>query len=488
MTASRTQSHGRSRRRHHPRALPPLVERYPLLPFAILVAFFALCVLGGGASRPDVLSLLYLRPAAVAALAAFLLLKPVRPGELKPLFALFAALVLIIAIQLVPLPPDLFLGLPGRARFGEAAAALGQAQPWRPLSLTPDLTINSLIACLPPLAALIGFTALRDEQRASLLPVLIGASVLCSLLGAAQIAGGAHSGAYLYAITHSGVAVGFFANRNHEAALLAATYPMLRVWTMMPSRSPEYRRARGFIAVGIGLFLIPMVLITGSRAGMALTLLGIAAAYFIAPWSRLGQFWNTAKGRLIWAGMWVLPFVVAALVAILGRAWSFQRVGLLVDDSETELRIRNFPLMLDIVRDYMPFGTGFGSFDPIFRMYEPDQWLSVEYFNHAHNELVEMALTGGIPALLLIAAFLIWFARAALRTIRPYRHPSPKTLLGRLGAVMILQFLLASIVDYPLRTPLLGVIFVFAAGWLAAGSVRRRGSEDAEHPGPATLP
>jgi O-antigen ligase len=256
----------------------------------------------------------------------------------------------------------------------------------------------------------------------------------------------------------------------------------------MPTKSPEYRRARGFMAISLGLFLIPMILITGSRAGMALAVVGIAAAYFIAPWSRLGAFWRSTRGRLAWAAMWLLPFLTAGLVAILGRAWAFQRVGTLIGNEEAELRIRNLPLMLDIVREHLAFGTGFGSFDPVFRMYEPDAWLATDYFNHAHNELVEMALTGGIPALLLVAAFLIWFARAGARVFRPYRHPSEKVLLGRLGAVMILQFLLASIVDYPLRTPLIGVIFVFAAGWLAAGAAHRSEPGNSRQAGGDTLP
>lgn len=486
MPLSRTFARRRSHHERPRRAAPPLIERYPAAPLVILLTFFVLCLFGGGASRADVLSLLYLRPAAVATLAAVLLLVPaLHLDALRALFVLFGALVLIIAVQLVPLPPDLFLALPGRSRF--AVAAAGGGQPWRPLSLTPDLTINSLISCLPPLAALVSFAAVREDHRALLVPTLIAAALLCSLVGAAQVAGGPNSAAYFYAITHTGVAVGVFANRNHEAALLATTYPLLRVWTMLPSDNLQYRRARAFAAIGIGLFLIPMILITGSRAGTALALLGIGAAYFIAPWSRLGEFWHSAKGRMLWAGLWLLPFIVGGLIAILGRAWSFQRAGALISDSEVELRVRNLPLMLDIVRDYFPFGTGFGSFDPVFRMYEPDAWLSYQYFNHAHNELVEMVLTGGIPAVLLILAFLFWFVRAALRVFRPWRHPSERILLGRMGAVMILQLLSGSIVDYPLRTPLLGVVFVFAAGWLALGTARRNDPGDSGRTGSAAL-
>lgn len=489
MSSSRAarQPHSHRRRRHSRRAPPPLVERYPAAPFLILLGFFALCLLGGGASRADVLSLLFLRPAAVATLAALALIVPaLRIGDLRPVFVMFGAWILLIAVHLVPLPPDLFLSLPGRDRF--AAAAAGGPQPWRPLSLTPDLTINSLIACLPPLAGLVGFAASRDEHRRLLVPALIAAAILCSLIGAAQLAGGPHSGAYLYAITHTGVAVGLFANRNHEAALLAATFPILRVWTMLPARSPQYRHARNIAALAIGLFLIPMILITGSRAGAALALLGIAAAYFIAPWSRLGDFWRTTRGRIAWAVLWLLPFILAALIALLGRAWSFQRAAASLEGSETELRIRNLPLMIDIVRDHLPFGTGFGSFDPVFRMYEPDRWLDETYFNHAHNELVEIVLTGGIPALLLLLVFLFWFARASLRVLRPWRHPSERVLLGRMGAAVMLLMLLASIVDYPLRTPLLGVIFMFAAGWLALGAARRSDAHKRADTGELALP
>ncbi|MEI9928771.1 MAG: hypothetical protein WDN44_15190 [Sphingomonas sp.] len=62
--------------------------------------------------------------------------------------------------------------------------------PWRPISLTPDRTWNSLIALLTPLCVLVAYAGLRDDQRKAILPVLIGLAFLSALLGIAQISGG----------------------------------------------------------------------------------------------------------------------------------------------------------------------------------------------------------------------------------------------------------------------------------------------------------
>ncbi|MEO8137451.1 MAG: hypothetical protein ABI831_26155, partial [Betaproteobacteria bacterium] len=41
--------------------------------------------------------------------------------------------------------------------------------------------------------------------------------------------------------------------------------------------------------------------------------------------------------------------------------------------------------------------------------------------------------------------------------------------LARLGAAMILLLFIASLVDYPLRTPIMAALFSIACGWLSVG-------------------
>jgi O-antigen ligase len=316
------------------------------------------------------------------------------------------------------------------------------------------------------LAALVGFSAIRQNQRFFLLYALIAIACAGAVLGIVQITGPVQSPAYLYSVTHNGSAVGLFANRNHQAALLAATFPMLRMWSLLPSRDTQQQHFRLWMAFGIGIFLVPMILITGSRAGIGLALLGVLAAYGLAPNTRMEGRATTRGGLIARLVIWLAPPVLAVFAFVLGRALSVERL-INPDLLQEELRVQHTPLMLRMTRDFFPFGSGYGSFDPVFRGYEPDAALSTLYFNRAHNDLIELALTGGLLGVLVLAVFLLWWARASISVFVPYRGRSEATLFGRLGGVVIMMLFLASLVDYPLRTPLMAVVFVIACGWLA---------------------
>lgn len=442
--------------------------------FAVLLLFLALCFLGGGASRMEVTSLLYLRPAAVIVVAAFVLLLGARPlGPLRVPVLLLAAFAGLMALQLVPLPPDLWWALPGRDRYREAAELMGGAERWRPLSLTPDLTLNSLATLLFPLAGLLGLAAIGADSRRRLVPVLIGGACVSALFGIAQAGGDAGGWAFLYRVTHEASSVGLFANRNHQAALLAMMFPMLRAWTLMPHPDAAYRRIRYWLAGGLALLVLPLLLITGSRAGILLGVIGIAGAYILAP-VKLGRHGRT----ILWSIFVVVPAVLAAGVVLLGRGVAIER---LISPSElaNEARLEYAPATFAMARDFAPWGTGFGAFDATFRGYETDDSLTLQYLNHAHNDLLELAINGGIPALLLLLAFLFWFIAGAWRAFRAAEHGSA-LLCARLGGVMIAMLFLASLVDYPLRTPLLALVFAIACGWLALGSEKGPARIDVE--------
>jgi hypothetical protein len=244
--------------------MPHFNVRSPALASGIFIAFIVLCFLGGGASRGDVLSLVYLRPAAVLTIAALLLIPVERDWRTyRSLSLMLAAFAVLIAAQLVPLPPALWQALPGRAPFESAATAAGLPQPWRPLSLTPERTLQSLLTLLFPLAALVGMATIGRDQGRRLLLFLIAATLLSAVLGILQLTAGESSPFHFYAITHRGSAVGVFANRNHQAALLALCIPMLRVWTLLPSRDSQYRRTRQSLAIAFCLFLVAMIMVTG---------------------------------------------------------------------------------------------------------------------------------------------------------------------------------------------------------------------------------
>ncbi|RYG88096.1 MAG: hypothetical protein EON59_05495 [Alphaproteobacteria bacterium] len=178
------------------------------------------------------------------------------------------------------------------------------------------------------------------------------------------------------------------------------------------------------------------------------------------------------------------PLVAIALIAAIGfalhRTEAFQR---LVETSlAEEPRARAFPTMLKMFWDFFPFGTGFGSFDPVFRMYEPFELLKHGYLNHAHNDLLELGITGGLLGLIIAAIFCFSLARRMLRVVTA-RRTSRDAGFKLLAVTMIVFVLVSSLVDYPLRTPLISFLFMIACGWLYSADNKAAASAGGTGPG-----
>lgn len=439
-----------------------------LLPFLMLCGFLTFALLTGGASRPDAQSHIFLRPVAVLfGAAALALMWPEQLRKVRAPLLFLAALAAIMLIQIVPFPPSVWTSLPGRELVAQIAPTVGMEQPWRPISLSPARTLNSLVALLPPIAALLLFAAVTTERSYGALTLLCGLLALSAVMGLAQIIGPPEGPLYLYRVTNNGSAVGFFANRNHQAVLLACLFPMLAVLASLRSENEGFDRFRFWASVGMGVLLIPLLIVTGSRSGVALAIVGMAAAWLLferrLPERRGPR--RRGRGRLIaWIAVAAAVAAVIAATIFLSRAEAFDR---LFDQTLTDdLRFRLFDLLVGLASSNFPFGTGFGTFDLMFKVIEPHDMLQYAYVNHAHNDLLQLAIEGGLPGLLLLGAFLLWWGRRSLAAWRPAREASRRIRFARLGSVVTLILMLASIVDYPLRTPFVMVVFALACAWL----------------------
>jgi hypothetical protein len=437
--------------------------------FTLLSLFLLLCVLFGGSSRPDNLSLLFVRPLAVIYLVTALALPGPRHwvGVRGPLL-LLAAFAVTFVIQLVPLPPALWSTLPGHARFLEAAAALGVDQPWRPISVAPDMTFNSLLDLLVPLAVLVGAAGIQPRERTGLIGVALVAMLASAVLGIAQWAGSSSSPLYLFRYTSRDLPVGFFANRNHQAAFLAMAIPLLRAWSALPNMVIPNRRTRNLLAGGGALLVFPVIVASGSRSGFVLAVLGAVAAIIVSPPDLRAVLAKDAasRRRLVIAGAAVaVAVLVAGSVLLFGRALSIIRLGQ-IDQIEADLRVRYLPVVLAITRDFLPFGSGFGTFDAMFRLYEPFWALKPTYFNRAHNDALELAMTGGVAAIAVLAGFLV-FVAARIRSLIGWGWNRSSSIVGKAGLAVITFAFAASLTDYPLRTAAMGMIFTVAVLWVA---------------------
>ena len=448
-------------------------------PFWLLILFLVFVFFTGGGSRADIQSLVVLRPVAVMMCGIGLMtLRWSHVVRYQTIFWITLAIFLTVASHLVPLPPSVWQGLPGRQLLSEVDQVAGIGQIWRPLSVVPATTWNALYALFVPLAVLIFGAQLNGVERVRLVSAVMLLGVLSGFWGVLQTISAPDSPLYLYQITTDGTAVGLFANRNHQEALLACLFPMLATYATMRSRTEDIRKMHFWIAIALGIFLVPLLLVTGSRTGIVLGIIGLifaALSYWkteIISGSKRKPSTLTPRLTLIVIGVLCL----SALTAIMSRAEAFRRLS--GADQIEDLRFRMWGPIVDMAGKYFPFGSGVGSFVEVYQIDEPTALLSSSYVNHAHNDWLEVLLTAGLPGGILLAVATAAFFRAAYQLLGSSKCVDARLACANLGAAIITIFALASLVDYPLRTPSIACVFVIATIWLAGaqtGKVEKAG-------------
>ena len=194
----------------------------------MLMTFVTVLILMAGSSRFDLPSLILIRPLSMLFLVvAIMQLSPDGWRENRFIIVMMAAIILLPTLQLVPLPPRLWHSLAGRDLVQQIDIAAGIIGAWRPLTLSPLGTENALFSLAVPAAVLFAGFGLDRRQRNALLPFVLSLILASALLGLLQILGPHGGPLYFYRVTHADSAVGFLANRNHHATLVAAAFPIL---------------------------------------------------------------------------------------------------------------------------------------------------------------------------------------------------------------------------------------------------------------------
>ena len=444
-------------------------ERRLSLTFWLLTAFLAIVFMTGGSSRGDVSSLVILYPAAIIACGAALVTLRLEHIRSNRFIIVMAALILLLAILHVsPVPPSIWQGLPGRAVISTIDRLAENDASWRPLTMSPMASLDTLYALSIPLAVLLFGIQMSREECFKLVYVTLAFGVASGLLGLLQALGDPQSSLYFYRITNSGSAVGLFANRNHQATLLATLFPMLAFYASWGTRSDDQAKLRRIIALAAGAVLIPLVLVTGSRSGIITSVIGLIAAVVLYSPPRTADrprrkilgfnpLYAAAGAGVLFLGMTTI---------LMSRAVAFERLW--QGDAGSDVRWTLWQSIVDAAANFMPWGTGNGSFAPLFQLIEANDALGPSYLNRAHNDYIELLLTSGIPGLALLVVAIGAIAIASYRAFTSKKR-SPATGLARVGAVTLAILGLASIADYPVRTPIGAAIAVLAVIWLATG-------------------
>lgn len=450
-------------------SLPSLSTALSIQP-SLHCLWFGLFVLAlaflGGSSRPDPIQNALLRPmSALLLVPAIWNLRSADLGRERAILSMLALLAVWVVLQLVPLAAPVWQALPGREIVTELDAVAGLENVWRPISLTPFRGVESAFAMLVPFTALLLALGMRMRVR-TLLFATVGIGVINAAFGLLQVIGGAESSLYFFAFSSRGAPAGIFANENHSA-VYSAIVLLIMTRLALESRMHKDPAWVRFSLVPASVLVLLAVLVTGSRAGFVATLAALIASAIMTSVTTEGAKAHAVRGRgrLGWRSSRIEALGgCAAAILMVGLAFVWVDRTPAVSDimdrtSFEDLRWSLLPILGEIASSHWIAGTGFGSFDAVYRIHEPTELLLPSYVNHAHNDWSQFVIEGGLPASCLLVAFLIWliWSVASLRNAGEARG---EKIIFWTACLVILAA--AELVDYPLRTP----VFQAAAMWL----------------------
>lgn len=377
----------------------------------------------------------------------------------RPMLLLLTMLLLLPLLQLIPLPFPLWSTLTAQSGF---TAALQLAEPGyhqaRPVSLSPALTEFAWLALLPSVLVFVYSFSLKTSVLRALVPVFLVIAAFEAVLGLAQYGAGLSSS-------------GTYANRDHLAGMLEMALPLslallaASLGSVVSSQRRYYRSwrtklrawlytycSRSTLYAMLSLGLLLGLIFTRSRSGIVLVMLMVVLCA-IAFSSRLG-------GRNVYGmmGTWVAAglslAVLVGLVPVLDR--------FAYEDPLKDARWTIYSSVLQAVNDYLPLGSGAGTFSQAFQRFHPNELTNV-FINHAHNDYLEWVMEGGIVAAVIIIGLLVLYALRWLTLMMQAGAWSTFKFIQVGAGIGLFLILLHSLVDFNLHIPANQIYFAFLA-------------------------
>ncbi|MBK8742068.1 MAG: O-antigen ligase family protein [Betaproteobacteria bacterium] len=403
-------------------------------------------------------------------------------------------------IQLIPLPQALWVALPGHAEYAvvfERFAAKDVSAIWRAISVIPSATEYGWLALLPALACLLAAMRLSPAHVARLLLIMAVFAGLEGLLGLLQVGSGGESIFYLRNDQAFGTATGTFVNRNHLAAMLAMTLPVmvgLLVFSMRPGRRHRGRRrtshlvSEAFAQRGLLFASAVMVLIclffTRSRAGIGSALVALACSAILLVRARAASE-GTTKTRLATFLVMALVGAAIALSIVIGVAPILERLEPNELRLSTEGRMAMYAATFRAAMEFLPFGSGLSTFADVFPRFQPGGG----FVDHAHNDYLQAFMELGLAAPIAIALLLAAYVMRMTELL--WREGGRSFTLLQLGAgVGLLPLILHSLFDFALHMPANAMWFATLAGVMfhKGVSAREQAEEESKRRRPVPMP
>lgn len=384
-------------------------------------------------------------------------------------------LVLLIAIPFIywiPWPAWAAAMIPVHEPYASAMALVnGEAVPPRTLSILAGASERAWLMLALPIGVYLAMRSLKEHETELVVHALLAIALTQVAIGLFQFLSATSGVDYaLSELVPRHNASGTFRNRNHMAGMLELAFPIaLAIFLHDFGRARGERRMHrdwrkrivallqtsgrpALIFAILAILLIVGIVITRSRTGIAMAMLGIIITSIIFSRRVGGHSTFGLVGQ-------VLTLVIGFGLA-LGLAPVLDRfsVGDMAADARWQLAESTF----DAAGRLAPLGSGPGTYGNVFPLHQPIE-LGRWYIAHAHNDYLEAFFELGLGALVLLVLFLGLFIHQWTRLVT--RDDWSRFRCMQIGAGIGLVLMLGhSLTDYNLHTPANLAYFALLAG------------------------
>lgn len=358
----------------------------------------------------------------------------------------------VLFMQLLPVP--LFIG---NAYFGDQSAVaarlkLSSPDGWAPISLNFISSFYSLCTFLIFAASVtVASNFIKKQFRPFLvtLACVFIVSIFCVIF---QITYN-ETAFNFYKSSHRGVALGFFANRNHYALFIAYCFVFISIFIDSAVKDTKTQK---FLFVALAFSCIVVTAATLSRVGLLINLSIIGYFFF----RKFRSLYNNSGMKV--AVLIAVVMTIVGMFLVIGDGKFgvlLSRFGSTADDERWLI----WTTTLKLIGENFPSGIGSGVFSEYYMFKESVENLRPTFVNHAHNEVLEVILELGAVGVLLLFSGLAVLSNTLWKYIK---CPRARRVERDLVVLVVIATLVHCLFDYPLRAAAIATLFGVSIGYL----------------------
>jgi O-antigen ligase len=377
----------------------------------------------------------------------------------------------IMLFQMLPLPLGAirYLSPAAYTVYTDAATTLTLDAGWRAISLDPTATREEFLRVLAysTLFWVILHTFRKRNQIEAIVATMIGMGFLLAVFGIIQEFSWNGKIYWVRELTHGGHPFGPYVNRNHFAGYMEIVIPLTlgQLLAETPPRRGSVsakqrflrwtseRTSKSVLLMFTAVFMAASLILTGSRGGLVSF---AGSMVFFAVMMRMKRTTRRKGSRLVLA-FFCLGLIAAVWIGGHSAFLSVERLEKSIQEPSAEERVVLWKDSFRMARDYLPFGSGFSTFETVYPMYKTLQVQAV--FQHAHNDYLELLAEGGVLSVgLVIWLLYAWFSETGAKWLK--RHDPFASQMTLAGMTSVVAILIHSLSDFNMHIPANAIIIV----------------------------